>query len=133
MLNTNNKFITIYMNELIEFIRHNVLEISTIVILMIFLLVIINVKGINLNEPETKSKLIQEITVETFDNETNDEAYNVLKGTNNDFCNAYIGESDALETACNRLTKKNCLNVACCLLTNEEKCVASNKDGAIYK
>jgi hypothetical protein len=121
------------MNELIEFIRNNVMEISTIVILMLFLLVIINIKGINLNEPETKSKLVQEITVETFDNETNDEAYNVLKGFNNDFCDAYVGESDALETACNRLTKKNCLNVGCCLLTNDEKCVASNKDGAIYK
>ena len=55
------------MIEIVEFIKENIKVIIIIVIVLLFLLVLINIKGINLNEKKTESKLVQKVTVETFD------------------------------------------------------------------
>ena len=54
------------MTEITEFIIENKQEIIILIGIVLILLVIINIKGINLNEPKPESKLIQEVTVETF-------------------------------------------------------------------
>ena len=50
-----------------ENIKENFKMIILIVIVVLLLLVIINIKGIDLNEPKPESKLVQEVTVETFE------------------------------------------------------------------
>ncbi len=50
------------MSELMEFIRENYLSIMTIVLFVIILLVVINIRGIDLNAPKSESKLVQQVT-----------------------------------------------------------------------
>ena len=119
------------MNELIDFIKENIKEIAIIVITVLFLLVFINMKGINLNVQKPPSKLIQEVTVETFTNEDPD-IKNMMSSSSDNFCISYLGNTPELEKACNRLTKDNCADVSCCIYGNE-KCVAGNMNGPTYK
>ena len=56
------------MSEIIEFMRDNYLAIIIIVSTVLILLVIIELKGIELNLPKPDSKLVQQVTVETFKN-----------------------------------------------------------------
>jgi len=115
------------MSELIDFVRENIKEILIIILVVIFLLVLINIKGIDLNPPKPPSKLVQEVTVEAFDN--NDEQ---LLDSSNNFCKSYLGDSKSLESACNQLTESNCAQINCCVYGNG-KCVAGSKDGPTYR
>jgi hypothetical protein len=54
------------MSGIKDFILENKIEILIIMGIVITLLVIINIKGFNLNEPKPETKLVQEVTVETF-------------------------------------------------------------------
>jgi len=138
------------MNNLVDFIKQNYLNILIIVIVVITLLVIINLKGINLNPPKPQSKLIQEVTVETFDSGTNSESginfdsginiskeYTQMKLQPSDsFCESYLGKSSELEEECNKLTESNCAETRCCVLTTNmgnRKCVAGSINGPTYK
>lgn len=129
------------MKEIIEFIKTNIKIIITIVLVILFLLVIIKVKGINLNAPKKESKLIQQVTVETFNTIDNngrsmqDSKENIEKMKLNpvaSLCNSYLGNSQELEGACNQLTENNCAQAQCCVFTNN-KCVAGGLDGPTYK
>jgi hypothetical protein len=51
------------MSELMNFIRENYLGIIVVVSVVLLMLVIISVKGLNLNEPKPESKLVQQVTV----------------------------------------------------------------------
>lgn len=138
------------MNNLTDFIKENYLNIWIIVIVVITLLVIINLKGINLNPPKPESKLIQEVTVETFDSgDTFDSGATFDSGTNinkeyaqfklqpsDSFCESYLGKSSELELECNKLTESNCAETRCCVLTTNKgknKCVAGSINGPTYK
>jgi hypothetical protein len=132
------------MNNLVDFIKQNYLNILIIVIVVITLLVIINLKGINLNPPKPESKLIQEVTVETFESGTNSESgininkeYAQLKLQPSDsFCESYLGKSADLEVECNKLTEYNCAETRCCVLTTNmgnRKCVTGSINGPTYK
>jgi len=55
------------MNEIIAFIQKNTQKIIIIVIVVLLLLVLINITGVNLNASKPESKLVQHVTVETFD------------------------------------------------------------------
>ena len=55
------------MSEILDFISDNYLSISIIVVIVLILLVVMNIKGINLNVPKPDLKLVQQVTVETFD------------------------------------------------------------------
>ena len=48
------------------------------------------------------------------------------------FCINYTGNSAKLNEYCNKLTKENCNRTSCCVLLNDDKCVAGNKDGPTY-
>lgn len=121
------------MNELIEFAKQNIVEISIISLIIIFLLVVINIKGINLNQPIPEPKLIQQVTVESFVPEEN---VDKLLSKSDNFCDSYSGNGELLEKACNELTKDNCANIGCCVYipsVDTGKCVAGDANGPTYK
>ena len=121
------------MIEIINFIKENVKVIIIIVVVLLLLLVLINIKGIDLNETKPQSKLIQQVTVETFDS-ISDSTINLDKimGKTNTFCESYLENSGELEKACNQLTTSNCANVNCCVFNNG-KCAAGDINGPTYK
>ena len=120
------------MSEIVYFINENGKEIVIIVVVVLFLLVLINIKGIDLNEAKPKSKLVQEVTIEAFDQETDDNIQTLMSSSSVNFCESYLGQSVELEKACNQLTENNCNEVKCCVYGNG-KCVAGDVNGPIYK
>lgn len=127
------------MSEILDFIKENSQMIILIVIVVLFLLVIISIKGIDLNEPKPESKLVQEVTVETFEqNSMQDSQENIEKMKLNpaiSFCESYLGNSQELEGACNQLTETNCAQTPCCVYKDSDnsKCVAGGIHGPTYK
>jgi hypothetical protein len=121
------------MSEIVDFIKENVKEIVIIVVIVLFLLVLINIKGLDLNAPKPESKLVQQVTVETFltiDSEEN--IKKMMASSSENFCESYLGNSLELEKACNELTESNCADVRCCVYGNG-KCVAGDISGPTYK
>jgi len=129
------------MDDLFRFIKQNTLNILIFAAIIIGLLVCINVVGFNLNTPEPKSHLYQQITVETFggsptifsDAKENIEKLDVQPAES--FCKSYLGNSAALEPECNNLTESNCSNVNCCVYVKngeEGKCVAGTQNGPTF-
>jgi len=125
------------MSEIVDFIKGNMQEIVIIIVVVLFLLVLINIKGINLNKPKPESKLIQQVTVETFlknDIENLDDSDKLMASPQDNFCESYLGNSANLEKACNNLTESNCANVNCCVYNKtNSKCVAGDINGPTYK
>lgn len=119
------------MSEIVDFIKQNAQGIIIIVLTVLILLVLINIKGIDLNAPKPKSKLVQQVTVETF-SQTNDDISNILANSLDNFCESYLGNSEELDKACNQLTASNCAKVKCCVFTND-KCLAGDSSGPTYK
>lgn len=93
--------------------------------------IIMNTFGINLNTEEPPKKLIKVITIEAFQKREKDQQQNITSGADA-FCETYKGASGNLNTACEKLTNKNCNATSCCILTNERKCVAGNADGPTF-
>lgn len=121
------------MSEIIDFIKENVQEIVIIVIVVLFLLVLINIKGIDLNAPKPESKLVQQVTVESFAMDDSDENIKkMMASSSENFCESYLGNSVDLEQSCNELTESNCGEVKCCVYGNG-KCVAGDISGPTYK
>jgi len=122
--------------DIIDFFKQNYLNIFIVVFLVFGLLVVISIKDINLNVPKPPTKLVQEVTVETFtEHSLNDSSENIeqLKlQPSESFCQSYLGNSAALEPACNQLTETNCAQTNCCVYTNG-KCVAGDINGPTYK
>jgi len=112
------------MSELIDFIKANYLNIVIIVVSVLCLLVVIEVKDIDLNPPKPESKLVQQVTVETFED--------INLNSYDNFCDSYLGNSLELEGACNQLTETNCNKTKCCVYGNN-KCVAGDSNGPTYK
>ena len=119
------------MIEIVEFIKENVKVIIIIVVVLLFLLVLINIKGINLNEKKTESKLVQKVTVETFDSISN-LPIDINLDKKETFCESYLGNSVELEKACEQLTTSNCADIKCCVFNNG-KCAAGDINGPTYK
>jgi len=121
------------MSEIVDFIKENVKGIVIIVVVVLFLLVMINIKGIDLNAPKPESKLVQQVTVESFAIDDSDENIKkMMSGPSEIFCESYLGNSEELEKSCNQLTESNCSEVKCCVYGNG-KCVAGDINGATYK
>jgi len=125
------------MSDIIDFINSNYLSIVLIILFTLGLLVIINLKGWDLNVTKPNSILKQEVVVETF-NEKNmqDSPENIEKiklEPAESFCDSYLGNSSDLEKACNELTESNCGLTRCCVFTSTGKCVAGNLFGPTYK
>ena len=121
------------MSEIVDFLRENSQMIILIIVVVLGLLVLINIKGIDLNPPKPESKLVQEVTVETLDmmdKILSNEKINANLASS--FCESYLGNSQELEGACNQLTETNCSQTYCCVYANN-KCVAGGLDGPTYK
>lgn len=122
------------MSEIIDFIKENIQKIIIIVIVVLLLLVLINIKGVNLNAPKPESKLVQQVTVETFVSKEN--IKKMMAGSSENFCESYLGNSSELEKSCNQLTEDNCAEVKCCVYTKigeNGKCMAGDISGPTYK
>jgi hypothetical protein len=105
------------------------LNVFIISLLIIALIVFMNVIGINLNIEEQPKKLLQVVTIEGLKERENS---NSIKTGADAFCESYKGSSGDLNTACGKLTNKNCNSTSCCILTSDKKCVAGNASGATY-
>ena len=120
------------MSEIVDFIKENIKEIVIIVVIVLFLLVLINIKGLDLNAPKPESKLVQQVTVETFSIDSEENIKKMMASSSENFCESYLGNSLELEKACNELTESNCADVRCCVYGNG-KCVAGDISGPTYK
>jgi hypothetical protein len=129
------------MSKIIDYIKENIIIISIIVFSVLFLLVIIKIKGINLNAPKPETKLIQQVIVETFGSldsnniSMQDSKANIEKmelDPADTLCKSYLGNSAKLENVCNQLTETSCSQINCCVFTNN-KCVAGGSNGPTYK
>ena len=118
------------MSEIVDFIMENLQEIGIIILIVFFLLVLLKIKGINLNAPKPDSKLKQEVVVETFDSD--EEVNKMMSNSSELFCESYLGNSEGLDKSCNDLSESNCADVNCCVFTNG-KCVAGDVNGPTYK
>jgi len=121
------------------FLQQNYLNIAIIVFVVLGLLVLISIKGINLNAPNPPLHLVQTVTVETFDpalTNTDEDIEHLKMLPAQGFCASYEGNSAALEPECNQLTETNCAQTSCCgYIRNrgaEGKCVAGGPNGPTY-
>ena len=99
------------MSQIIDFIRENLTMIMLIVFVVLGLLLIINIKDIDLNPPKPESKLVQQVTVETFTNSNSTTSFtedNTVLQPSDSFCKSYLGNSSELNVSCGLLTETNC-------------------------
>jgi hypothetical protein len=94
-------------------------EIILVAFIIFFVLLIINLSGINMN-PKIDEKVAKVVTIESFEN------------TIKSFCESNETKPHELEKACNKLTKDNCNSTSCCIWLNNSKCVAGKESGPIY-
>ena len=140
------------MSEIIDFIEENYISIAVIVSIIFALLIIISIREWDLNVPKPKSKLVQEVTIETFatgsatefatgsatefdtefDTESEFKIDDMLPASS--FCKTRLGKSNETETDCNKLTEDNCALTKCCVYVKPlNKCKAGGPDGPTYK
>jgi hypothetical protein len=140
------------MSEIIDFIEENYISIAVIVSIIFALLIIISIREWDLNVPKPKSKLVQEVTIETFATGSGTE-FGTGSGTEfgtefatesefkmddmlpaSSFCKTRLGKSNETETDCNELTEDNCALTKCCVYVKPlNKCKAGGPDGPTYK
>ena len=128
------------MSEINVFIKENYVSIAVLVSIIFALLIIINIIGWNLNPPKPESKLVQQVTVETFDtydeNNIIKEIDNLKLSVSDSFCQSHLGNSAKLEQSCGQLTQDGCQETKCCIwaksTNNTEKCMAGDKNGPTY-
>lgn len=123
------------MNQITDFIRDNFKMIILIVFVVLGLLLIINIRGIDLNPPKPETKLVQQVTVEAFssNSSTSFTEDNTVLHPSDSFCKSYLGNSSELNVSCGLLTETNCSKTSCCVYNNN-KCVAGDKqNGPTYK
>ena len=95
-------------------------EIILVAFIIFFVLLIINLSGINMN-PKTNDKLVKVVTIEGFEN------------TIKSFCEVHETNPIQLNKACNNLTQENCNATSCCVWLNDSKCVAGSQSGPTFK
>jgi hypothetical protein len=98
------------------------------VLLLFSIILFIQSIGINFNAKENPKQLLQVITIEGLDNLNS----SLTTDKSDAFCKSHSGNSNILNQSCNKLSNKNCNSTSCCILTSNNKCLAGNKDGAIF-
>jgi hypothetical protein len=106
-----------------------ILNVFITVVIIFALISFISTIGINLDTPEEPKKLLQVVTVEGLKNKLDT---SIIMNKSDAFCEKYRGSSDSLNTACTKLTDKNCKSTSCCVLVNGKKCTAGNADGPTF-
>lgn len=128
------------MSEIVDFIKEKYVSICVVVSIIFALLIIITITGLNLNPPKRESKIVKQVTIETFD--TADDT-NILKeldklklNPSDSFCQSHLGNSANLEQSCGQLAQNGCQQTKCCVWTkstnNTEKCMAGDENGPTY-
>ena len=99
-------------------------------IFVLLILALMNIMGINLNSTyvSQNDSLLEGLQPGTLGIQPG--TLNLATGANS-FCESYRGSSNTLNTACGRLTEKNCNETSCCVFTNN-KCVAGGANGPTY-
>ena len=125
------------MSEIIDFIVGNYISIAVIVSIIFALLIIISIREWDLNPPKPDSKLVQEVTIETFatgsDTESEFKIDDIMSSASS-FCESHLGNSNETETDCNKLTEDNCALTKCCVYVKPlNKCKAGGPDGPTFK
>lgn len=105
-----------------------ILKLVIMILLVLSIIIFIQSSGINFNAKEPPKKLLQVVTIEGLDNIGS----NVIIDKNNAFCEHHRGDSNALNNSCNKLTQNNCTSTSCCIWTSNNKCVAGDKNGAVF-
>ena len=101
-----------------------ILKIFIVSFLIIYLITIINLIGLNLNEQILSKKLINVATIEGLDTQL------PASSGRKAFCDSHKGFD--LEQSCNKLTKFNCGLTSCCVYTSDNKCKAGNMSGPTF-
>ena len=130
------------MSEIVYFIKENYISISVIISVIFAMLIIISIREWDLNPPKPDSKLVQQVTVETFEPTMEKPNYDEVDEINklnlnpsDSFCESHLGNSAKLDTSCSQLTQSNCSETKCCVWLktgSTGKCVAGSKDGPTY-
>jgi hypothetical protein len=121
------------MSEIIDFIVGNYISIAVIVSIIFTLLIIISIREWDLNPPKPPSKLVQEVTIETFATES-DFKINDIMSSASSFCESHLGNSNETETDCGKLTEDNCALTKCCVYVKPlNKCKGGSQDGPTFK
>ena len=139
------------MNVFVSFIKENYISIAVIVSVVFVLLIIISIRGWDLNPPKPESKLVQEVVVETFtpgtftpgdpnSNPNKDimkEIQDLKLSPSDSFCQSHLGKSAKLEISCGELTEEGCMQTQCCVLTTssgkKSVCKAGDKNGPTFQ
>jgi len=151
------------MSDIQNFIYENYKFIIALVLTFIGLLVFISVYNINLETPKLNTKLAQVVTVETFNvDESIKKGLNEYKKNpgvgslyhsdqsdyadyseeisfpgHASFCDKHSSNPTDLERASHNLSSQTCKNLPCTALiggaNTEERCIAANKYGPIFK
>ena len=99
--------------------------------ILLGLLVIFSILNINL-KPSEQPKLVEIVTIEkmkNMDSPTSKVDFDLA----NNFCNHFPDNVNDLEQEVANFTKENCMTTKCSVWVNDEKCVAGNEMGPIYK
>ena len=48
------------------------------------------------------------------------------------FCEVHKGSGGSLDESCRKLTRENCNDTSCCVLTSNQKCAAGGVDGPTF-
>ena len=124
------------MIEIVNFIKENYVSIAVIISVVFALLIIISIREWDLNPPKPDSKLVQEVVVETFEQNLTEEISSMKLSSSDSFCQSHLGKSAELETSCSELTDEGCSQTTCCVLTTssgKNVCKAGDKDGPTFK
>lgn len=127
----------------IDSIKNNFIIILILVFVVFIILLLLSIYNINLNPTYPTPKLLQEVLVESFNNNNNlidpEEKLELLKEVKDmklfpidSFCEAYLGKAGELEKACETLSKDKCLETNCCIYTSFDKCAAGSALGPTY-
>jgi len=116
-------------NPVIKYLRENFAYILLVTIVIIGSILYFDMSGIDMN-PVEDTAINKVVTVESFENDLH-------KRIKNGFCEHHKGGSNEnLEKDCNTFTEDNCKAAGCCVWAKtdtDNKCVAGNKNGPIYK
>ena len=106
---------------------HNILM---LMLILLGILAFIKISGINMN-PTVHRELKKEVVYENFDNDEGKKLMNIIREPG--FCKHHVGNGQNLEEACNKLGKKSCDSVSCCVRVHKHGCVAGDRHGPTFR
>ena len=106
-----------------------ILKICVWVFVILSLILFANAAGLDMNVDDSSKKLLQAINVEGLTPNCDD---TLIMNASDAFCESQRGSSGTLDGLCGKLTTNNCKLASCCVLTNDNKCVAGGAGGPTF-